>query len=70
MAKGLLAILAPKGKGSLMGGSEPDDDDEAPDSEGEDSAEGGFLAEMKSAAKDGDWDGFAEAVAGYVKACK
>jgi hypothetical protein len=68
MAKGLLAILAaPKGKGGMGPKGPPPESDEY-EEETEDSGSA-LVAEMKSAAAEQDWDGFAEAAAAYVKSC-
>ncbi len=66
MAKGLLAILAPKGKGP---GASPDEEmapESAPEGSGSESA---FAKEAFAALQDGDEEGFVSALTGMVKAC-
>jgi hypothetical protein len=69
MATGLLAILAPKGKGAKP---PADADDEAPASEkgeSDDDTETAFAREAFAALRDGDEDGFVDAFKGAVRAC-
>ncbi len=58
---GILDALA-----GMKKGAESDEDD-APESKPAEKT--GYLTLMKESAADGDWDGFADAVAGYVKQC-
>jgi hypothetical protein len=60
---GLLAVLTGK-----KGEGEESDEDKAPDSEPGGKGDG-YVAEIASAAKEGDWEAMAEAIAGYVKRC-
>jgi hypothetical protein len=67
--KGLALILGAKPKGKEAPSSSPDmeGEEEAPESESSEQDE--YKKEMASAAADGDWDGFADAVAGLVRCC-
>lgn len=68
--KGLALILGAKSKGKPAPSSEPEmgEEEGAGESEGGEMAE--YKKEMSAAAAEGDWDGFAEAVAGLVRCCK
>jgi len=59
----IVLALKPKGKGASS------EEEEASEPKAEESAEGEYKSLIADAAKAGDWDAFADAVAGYVRSC-
>jgi hypothetical protein len=59
----LALALKPKGKAAES------DEEEAAEPEAKESHGGEYKALIKDSAEAGDWDAFADAVAGYVRTC-
>lgn len=66
--KGLLAILGKPSMKPGKGDSSPEMEEEAPESGKSEAAE--YKSVIADAAKAGDWDAFADAVAGLVSCSK